>query len=316
MKHSLLRLSILALLLAITATCFAYDFEVDGIRYIFMREYQDGVVVCGRDRNGNTDVVIPETVNYQGNNYNVVAIGYQAFFNDNITSISMPNTIRDILYESFAYCKGLKYLSFPNKEINIAHHAISNCDDLISVRFPPNQRTFPYGCIYYCMNLKYVCFDCREITAWEFPCEFCDNLETVEFHAIEIPVLTKFYGYTKIILGEEVEKIADYMFSNGRNDVTVISLNPTPPLIGEYTFGFNKGERKLFVPNGSIDLYKAASGWRDFFYIDEIDATSINNILVDSENSGCIYNLNGTKVDGSSLGKGIYIKNGKKIIIK
>ena len=49
--------------------------------------------------------------------------------------------------------------------------------------------------------------------------------------------------------------------------------------------------------------------------MEEIDVSSINSTLIDDEHKGHIYNLNGMKVDGNSLGKGIYIKNGKKIII-
>ena len=42
-----------------------------------------------------------------------------------------------------------------------------------------------------------------------------------------------------------------------------------------------------------------------------------NEILLQEYWSGdSVYNLNGTKVDDNSLGKGIYIKNGKKVIIK
>jgi hypothetical protein len=62
--------------------------------------------------------------------------------------------------------------------------------------------------------------------------------------------------------------------------------------------------------------YEQYEPWRNFFNIVEGGSSAINNILIDSENGGCIYNLNGTKVDTNSLGKGIYIKSGKKVIIK
>ena len=46
------------------------------------------------------------------------------------------------------------------------------------------------------------------------------------------------------------------------------------------------------------------------------DVSSINTIVINEECNGSIYNLNGSKVDGNNLVKGIYIKNGKKVIIK
>ena len=54
--------------------------------------------------------------------------------------------------------------------------------------------------------------------------------------------------------------------------------------------------------------------------MEEIEVSSVSNVptdrVIDSDCDGIIYNLNGIKVDGNNLGKGIYIKNGKKVIRK
>lgn len=73
----------------------------------------------------------------------------------------------------------------------------------------------------------------------------------------------------------------------------------------------------LHVPNGKKSEYEQYEPWKNFFNIVEGGGSSaINNILIRGESIGSIYNLNGTKVDGSNFGKGIYIKNGKKVMIK
>jgi len=50
------------------------------------------------------------------------------------------------------------------------------------------------------------------------------------------------------------------------------------------------------------------------------ETTGINSLTSDSsakgEESGNIYSLDGRKVSNSGLSKGIYIKNGKKVVIK
>ena len=70
MRHSLLRLSVLALLLAITTTCFAYDFEVDGIYYNILSEEKKIVEICCYKNsvasNYSGDFVIPNNVEYGG----------------------------------------------------------------------------------------------------------------------------------------------------------------------------------------------------------------------------------------------------------
>jgi len=96
----------------------------------------------------------------------------------------------------------------------------------------------------------------------------------------------------------------------------VISLNTTPPVISHNTFNNSTyNEATLLVPIDCITVYDC-SNWTYFEKMEEIDVSSINNTLIDNESGGCIYNLKGTKVDGNNYGKGIYIKNGKKVIIK
>ena len=46
--------------------------------------------------------------------------------------------------------------------------------------------------------------------------------------------------------------------------------------------------------------------------------TGIGSVNVDKHNNAnnAVYNLQGQRIDGKSLPKGIYIKNGKKFMVK
>ena len=77
----------------------------------------------------------------------------------------------------------------------------------------------------------------------------------------------------------------------------------------------------LYVPYGTKEKYQNADGWKEFTNIIEMDETAgIESLTSDSslkgEESGNIYSLDGRKVSNSGLSKGIYIKNGKKVVIK
>ena len=68
-------------------------------------------------------------------------------------------------------------------------------------------------------------------------------------------------------------------------------------------------------------MYQNTDGWKEFTNIIEMDETAgIESLSSDSslkgEESGNIYSLDGRKVSNSGLSKGIYIKNGKKVVIK
>lgn len=96
-----------------------------------------------------------------------------------------------------------------------------------------------------------------------------------------------------------------------------------PPYCFNNVFvGINTKECKLFVPKNSIDAYKRAYGWWDFFLIEGTTTGIINNIYNKTENVD-VYTIDGVKClskasvnEVNALPKGIYIINGKKIVIK
>ena len=85
--------------------------------------------------------------------------------------------------------------------------------------------------------------------------------------------------------------------------------------------GVDKNNCILYVPEGSVDAYKAAPVWKDFKNILPIKtSTRIYGIESDGEVFD-VYNLSGRKVKSKTtsldgLPRGIYIINGKKVVIK
>lgn len=76
------------------------------------------------------------------------------------------------------------------------------------------------------------------------------------------------------------------------------------------------------MPKNSVDAYKKADGWKEFFLIEGTTTGIINNIYNKTENVD-VYTIDGIKClskanisEINALPKGVYIINGKKIIIK
>ena len=74
-------------------------------------------------------LVIPESVNYAGNDYTVTAIGNSAFlYYFYLTSLTLPNTVTTIENSAFAYCSGFTGdLVIPNSVITIEESAFFTC---------------------------------------------------------------------------------------------------------------------------------------------------------------------------------------------
>lgn len=84
--------------------------------------------------------------------------------------------------------------------------------------------------------------------------------------------------------------------------------------------GVNKETCILYVPEGSVDKYKAAPVWKEFKNILPIKtATGIQGVSQTDEGPFDVYNLNGRKVKSQAtsldgLPRGIYIVKGKKVM--
>ena len=88
---------------------------------------------------------------------------------------------------------------------------------------------------------------------------------------------------------------------------------------GDVFEGVDKETCILYVPEGSVDAYKAAPGWKDFKNILAIGSTGIHSIVVSNGEAFDVFTLSGLKVKSKTtsldgLPKGIYIINGKKVI--
>jgi len=114
-----------------------------------------------------------------------------------------------------------------------------------------------------------------------------------------------------------VTSIGRYAF-NGCTSVTkIISRATTPPACGSQALDdINKWNCTLEVPQGTLSAYQAAEQWKEFFFIQEGEAsTGISNTVVQPTPSAPTYHtLDGREV--KNPGKGIYIVNGKKVVIK
>ena len=135
-------------------------------------------------------------------------------------------------------------------------------------------------------------------------------------------------GTTYTFNGKEVS--ADAPKAEGNADVTFKGVYSPTDITNDGTVkaaGVTEGGKVLFVNPGS-----KTKAFRCFFTISDNASitpamlkisikgveTAINSIVMDNSNAtdNAVYNLQGQRVNGNSLTKGIYIKNGKKFAVK
>ena len=126
-------------------------------------------------------------------------------------------------------------------------------------------------------------------------------------------------GLTSVIIGNGIKEIGS-SFTSCTNLTDVYCYAESVPTTNSNAFSGSPVENAtLHVPSSAVDAYKAADVWKDFKEIialtdDDPKPTGIDKIVITENNNGVFYDLNGRRIENPS--KGIYIRNGKKIVVK
>lgn len=129
-------------------TAFAADtlsFTIDDIQYTIDKNDSTAVSVTGTtgygDENNKKDLVLPETVEYNGVTYTVTSIGNGAFARKNgLNSIVIPNTVVLIAESAFASNWGLTSIEIPASVVEIGTRAFEWAGNIAEVKFAANSQ--------------------------------------------------------------------------------------------------------------------------------------------------------------------------------
>lgn len=254
----------------------------------------------------------------------VTSIGCGAFADcTNLTSITIPNSVTSIGLNAFYYSgwwrnqpdgliykdswllgyKGTKPIGCVYVETGtkgIAYLAFKNCSSLTDIAIPNSVTSIGHGTFYKCTNLKNVTIGdgVKKIDNDAF--SGCSSLDYIAF-------------------GKNVESIGMFAFSDCVNVTQIISSAATPPTCGTQALDdINKWSCTLKVPMESLAAYQQADQWKDFFFMEGVE-TGINNIKPNNGKADA-YSTDGRLIqrnaDIKNLKKGLYIINGKKVMVR
>lgn len=155
----------------------------------------------------------------------------------------------------------------------------------------------------------------------------CSNLTSVTIPNSVTKIGDSAFSYCRSLknftFGSGLQSIGQEAFSNCINITQISSEAVVPPTCRRNALnGINKSKCKLIVPKNSLDAYKQAPQWKDFLSIED-STTGITNTFYNNSGLADVYTIDGTKRlskastdEINALPKGVYIVNGKKIIIK
>ena len=229
------------------------------------------------------------------NGNSVTSIGSSAFYRcDGLTSVTIPNSVTSIGEKAFAYCYGLTSIEIPNSVTSIGNYAFYNCrwlkdlriedgETILSLKYYSNNESLFYDCplesLYLGRNIQY-------ITEYDYGHSPFSRNETLKSVTIGNSVTSigghafyKCIGLTNVVIGNSVTSIGNYAFEDCDSLTSIRLLGETPPTVGSNNFTNNQYLNTIvYVPKGTLATYQAADTWKDFWDIQEFDATGIEDV--------------------------------------
>ena len=245
--------------------------EIDGIYYNLNPVEKTAEVTYGNwqlikstydDGRYSGEIVIPESVDYEGVSYSVTTIGDCAFiYCDDLITVTIPSSVTSIERIAFGGCSKLASVSIPNSVTYIDERTFFGCSSLTSISIPDGVISIG----------DYAFRDCNSLTSISIP----QSVTSIGDNAFE-----NCSGLTSATIGQNVVSIGSSAFSGCSNLISVnipdgvttiedctfrdcsslfsITIPESVTSIGESAFNCCSGLTSVILPNSLTTIERSA----------------------------------------------------------
>ncbi len=157
MKNTITKIGVLLAMLLTVLSASAYDFKVDDLYYNVISLENMTCELASGDEKYSGDLIIPETVVYNGRQFSVIGIEYGVFIScRSLKSIVLPNSVTALRMRMFVGCSSLRSVTIPNSVTTIEYEVFSGCSSLETITIPNSVTAIGVRAFEGCSSLRSV----------------------------------------------------------------------------------------------------------------------------------------------------------------
>lgn len=162
----------------------------------------------------------------------------------NIISVEIPNSVTNIGYGAFVGCANLTSVTMGNSVTSIGDGVFASCTNLTNITIPNGVISIGDDTFAGCNSLTNIIIPNSVTSIGNNTFDSCSS-------------------FTNMTIPSSVISIGDQAFQYCDSLTSVTIEATTPPTLGSNVF-YSTGNCTIWVPVGTANTYKAASGWSDY----------------------------------------------------
>lgn len=242
----------------------------------------------------------------------------------NIETVQLPEGLQE--FGSYHSLPKLYSINIPDSITRFQPSALANCPLIKEVHWPKFLSIIE-GSAFKNTGLKIVRFPDKLYTKYYPTNRWGDIIGPLEIRdngkvSIGSEAFANCNGLDSIFINDIVSSIGSKAFYGSKNVKAVITTKETPLSINQDVFSADTYLfATLYVPYGTAEIYKNATGWRNFSCIVELPniADGVGQLAGVSDCVEAIYDANGRKLSKMQRGVNILLMNDgtkRKVIMK